>query len=69
MTMEHSVHGPQDRTRINISQAWEMAFWAQELGVSEQQLREAVQQVGPSTGNIREFLANQPSKDNEGVAT
>lgn len=30
--------GPEDPTKINISQPWEIAYWTKELGISETKL-------------------------------
>ena len=48
--------GPQDRSRISVSEEWELRYWTKELGVSEEQLREAVQKVGPSAEAVRREL-------------
>lgn len=34
--------GPQDRSRINIHEEWELRYWTKELGVSADDLRRAV---------------------------
>jgi hypothetical protein len=39
--------GPADRMRINVNEAWEVRYWTAELGCSEEQLRRAVESVGP----------------------
>ncbi|WP_085622040.1 MULTISPECIES: DUF3606 domain-containing protein [unclassified Pseudomonas] len=46
----------QDRARINVSEDWEVHYWTQKFGVTEQQLREAVKAVGNSTENVRKKL-------------
>lgn len=48
--------GPTDRSRINIHEAWEVRYWCNELGVTEQQLRDAVQAVGVSVAAVRKYL-------------
>ena len=48
--------GPQDRSRINVNENWERRYWAKELGVSEDRLREAVEKVGVSVDAVREEL-------------
>ena len=48
--------GPQDRSRINIHEPWEVRWWTQELGVSETQLRSAVGAVGVSASAVRQRL-------------
>ncbi|MGN8249413.1 DUF3606 domain-containing protein [Pseudomonas sp. SMV7] len=48
--------GTHDRARINLSEDWEVHYWLQKFGVTEQQLREAVKAVGNSTENVRKEL-------------
>ena len=48
--------GPQDRARINIHEAHEVAYWTKELGVSNDRLTEVVGEVGPSVKAVREKL-------------
>ena len=45
--------GPQDRTRINVNEDWEVRYWSKELGVSENRLRELVKQHGVSADAVR----------------
>ncbi len=48
--------GLQDRARINVSQDYEIQYWTKELGVTAEQLRQAVQRVGSSADKVREHL-------------
>ncbi len=48
--------GPQDRSRVNVSEDWEVQYWTREFGVNEDQLRKAVQKVGPSADAVRKEL-------------
>jgi Protein of unknown function (DUF3606) len=48
--------GPQDRSRVNTEQDYEIHYWTQEFGVTEDQLRQAVQRVGSSADKVREHL-------------
>jgi len=48
--------GPQDRSRINVEERWEVQYWTKELNVSEQELRRAVEAVGPAVSRVREYL-------------
>ena len=38
--------GPQDRSRISITEEWEVRYWTEELGVSAARLKELVAQHG-----------------------
>jgi hypothetical protein len=48
--------GPQDRSRINVNESWELQYWTRELGVSEEQLRDAVKTAGTSAEAVRRQL-------------
>jgi hypothetical protein len=48
--------GPQDRSRINVNESWELQYWTRELGVSEEQLRDAVKTAGTSAEAVRKQL-------------
>lgn len=56
MADDPNIRGPQDRSRINTNQEHEVRYWTKELGVSEEQLRQAVQRVGSSADKVREHL-------------
>jgi hypothetical protein len=51
-----SNRGPQDRSRINVSETHELRYWTKELGVSEAQLRAAVAAAGTSVKAVRQYL-------------
>ena len=48
--------GGRDRSRIDVSEDYELRYWTKELGVSPDELRSAVQKVGPSAKAVREHL-------------
>ena len=48
--------GPQDRSRINIHESWEVRYWCRHLGCTEQQLRSAVAAVGVSVTAVQRYL-------------
>lgn len=45
-------NGPQDAARINVNEDWELKHWLKKLGVSEEQLRAAVKEVGVSAEKV-----------------
>ena len=45
-----------DRSRINVSDASDVAYWCQKLGCSETQLRYAVKTVGVTVSKVRAHL-------------
>ena len=57
MTDDKTNRGPQDRSRISLTEGYEIEYWTEALGVSEARLREVVGQVGPGAEAVREALA------------
>ena len=45
-----------DRQRINLDEDDEVRYWTQALGISEQELRTAVEFAGESADNVRDYL-------------
>ena len=56
MTDDRSNRGNPDRQRINTSEPYEVRDWAKTLGVSEERLRTAVNEVGNSADAVRRYL-------------
>lgn len=50
---------PQDASRINVNESWELRYWCNTLGVSEEKLREAVRKVGTGAQKVREHLGQR----------
>ncbi|WP_194714415.1 DUF3606 domain-containing protein [Noviherbaspirillum soli] len=48
--------GPQDRSRVNVNEEWELQYWSKKFGVSAQQLKDAVKAVGPSADAVGKHL-------------
>lgn len=46
-----------DRNFINVNEPYELRDWSNSLGVTEDQLREAVAAVGTSADKVREYLS------------
>ncbi|MCX6244684.1 MAG: DUF3606 domain-containing protein [Bacteroidetes bacterium] len=47
---------PQDASRINVHEPWEVNYWCSELGCSKAQLVAAVNAVGTSAAAVRKHL-------------
>jgi hypothetical protein len=56
MADDPNARGPQDRSRINVNQTHEVRYWSQKLGVSEEELRKAVEAVGPMADAVERRL-------------
>lgn len=48
--------GSPDRDRISLGEDYEIERWTKSLGVSESELREAVDAVGNNADKVREYL-------------
>lgn len=44
--------GPQDASRVNVGEEWEVAYWTRKFGVTADELKEAVKQVGTSADAV-----------------
>ncbi|MGN6530915.1 MAG: DUF3606 domain-containing protein [Ginsengibacter sp.] len=50
--------GTRDRSRINLSEDYELSHWSEKFGISKAELRNAVKQAGPMVKDIEAFLKN-----------
>ena len=56
MTDDPTKKGVQDRTRINTSEDYELRYWSEKFGVSQDQLKAGVQKVGNSVSAVEKEL-------------
>jgi hypothetical protein len=42
---------------VDVNEAWSLHYWTQELGVTERELRETVEVVGPMLSDVKRILA------------
>ncbi|WP_081721058.1 DUF3606 domain-containing protein [Pseudoxanthomonas suwonensis] len=56
MSDDRNNPGRPDRDRINLNEDYEVRYWTEALGVSEQELRDAVQAVGSTAEAVRRHL-------------
>jgi hypothetical protein len=56
MADDPSKRDYRDKTRINMKQPHEIAYWKERLGVSAQALGAAVRAVGTSVKKVEEYL-------------
>jgi hypothetical protein len=47
---------PQDYSRINVHEEWELKYWTEALGVSAEKLKETVNKVGPAAVDVKKAL-------------
>jgi hypothetical protein len=48
-----------DRTRISLSEDYEVRDWMASLGVTKEELTEAVHKVGDNADRVREYLQSR----------
>ncbi len=56
MADDKTKAGKGDRDRINVNQEYELRDWSESLGVTPEELRRAVQAVGPMVKDVRRHL-------------
>jgi hypothetical protein len=62
MADDKTKRGSPDRDRINTSEPYELRDWAKSLGVSEERLKTAVNEVGNSAEAVRRYLGASASR-------
>jgi hypothetical protein len=56
MSDDKTKTGGQDRKRINVNEDYELRDWAAKFGVTTQQLKDAVAQVGDRAAEVEHYL-------------
>ena len=56
MSDDTSKTGRQDRDRINVNEDYELRDWSRSLGVTPDELKSAVQKVGPMAKDVKAHL-------------
>jgi len=51
-----NIRKPQDPTKVNVNQSWEVEYWCQKWNISSTKLREAVGKVGVMVKDIERYL-------------
>lgn len=59
MSDDKTNRGPQDRSRVSLSEDYEVRYWSEKFGVSAEELRRAVEQVGNSAEAVERHLASR----------
>ena len=57
MADDKTLSGGQDRTRINVNEDYELRDWSKKFGVTPEELREAVEAVGPTVAAVEKHFA------------
>lgn len=56
MSDDKTKKRPQDASKINLNQRYEIDYWCNRFGCSEDELRNAVDIVGTSKEDVEDFL-------------
>jgi len=51
-----------DKTRIDLNQSYQVAYWKERFGVSEQELSEAVLAAGALARKVEEYLRSKEAR-------
>jgi hypothetical protein len=62
MADDLNKRGPQDRSRINVNESWELDYWKAKFGVSAETLRQAVGEAGVMAKDVEAWLAQKGHK-------
>ncbi|MDG2524984.1 DUF3606 domain-containing protein [Stenotrophomonas sp. HITSZ_GD] len=60
MTTQQDDRRPKDMANVNINEEWELRWWARELSLSQDQLKQAVREVGTATTKLRDYKPPNP---------
>lgn len=47
---------PQDASKVNVNESWELSYWSTKFGVTKEQLKNAVKAVGTSVASVKKNL-------------
>ena len=56
MSDDKTNRGNPDRQRIDLNDPNELRTWAKSMGVTPEELKSAVKEVGPVADKVREYL-------------
>ncbi|WP_221392610.1 DUF3606 domain-containing protein [Dyadobacter sp. NIV53] len=56
MADDETKRGPQDSSRVNVYDEYEVTYWTDILGCSIEELKKAVKEVGTSADAVRAYL-------------
>ena len=59
MSDDKTKRSPQDAARINVHEDYEVRYWTEALGVSEETLKDAVNRAGTSADAVRQYLSDR----------
>jgi len=57
-----SARGQQDRLRINVNQEHEVRYWTEKFGISAEELRRVVGEVGPMADAVEQRVRGRGNR-------
>ena len=55
--MNGEQHSMADERKVAVDESWALRYWARELGVTETDLRDTVELVGPRLDDVKKILS------------
>ena len=59
MSDDKSKRSGPDRSKINMSEDYEVKYWAKELGITRDELQKVIDKVGNSAAAVRKELGHR----------
>jgi hypothetical protein len=59
-----ATRGEPDRSRINVNQEHEVRYWSQKLGISADELKQIVGEVGPMADAVEQRARGRSHRGN-----
>lgn len=59
-----AVRGQADRSRINVNQEHEVRYWSEKLGITADELRQIVGEVGPMADAVEQRARGRSRRGN-----
>lgn len=56
MTDDLTKKVPQDASKVNVNETYEVAYWCKKFGCTEAQLKAAVKAVGTKASDVQAYL-------------
>ena len=62
MADNKDIRDGRDRNRINPEEEYEVQYWSEKLGVTSEELKEAVEEVGTSAVRVEEYIRSKSNR-------
>ncbi|MFV9671141.1 DUF3606 domain-containing protein [Pantoea sp. KXB25] len=62
--MKHAIQrrSPDDLSQVDIREQWQITYWTQGLGTTQERLTRAIRENGPQIEQVRAWLAQNPPR-------